>query len=355
MNVHCSEPFANSFFHKRIQSKSSEAISSVALLPHPFNMDVVFLQPEPCSLHLFFFSQRPVLRTPPSARAPFSALSLFIGQSSLLCIQSSSAMTLSPASFYFSQDSVSCISLQLELLRGLRSHSSCASFFSFIPAYFFSFIALLHHADSSSLIHGSSLDQSSSSSSYSFGVLSLQLLAFTSSSHHTFTPSSLQHIWRQSLSDQPSLAPVFLVFFFLSHHGYVFLSSLSFFIHIRFFSVSHFDDRLVPLFFIFIFIFSQVSSLSGIISTASYASVHCGAPHLVSYHLISSSSHLISLLSSQTEMYRGLRLHSILAHCRFSNHVSSCLSPPSSPTDASYFIRLPQHLSLSYQVSSSSL
>ena len=162
-----------------------------------------------------------------------------------------------------------------------------------IPACFFSFIALLHHADSSSLIHGSSLVQSSSASSYYFGVLSLQLHAFTSSPHHTFTPSSLQHLWRQSRSDQPSLAPVFLVFFFLSHHGICIPVSLSFFIHIRFFSVSHFGDRLVPLFFLFIFIFSQVSSLAGIISTASSASVHCRSSHLVSSHLISSLSHII--------------------------------------------------------------
>ena len=73
---------------------------------------VVLLQPEPCSLHSSF-NQTSVLCT----------LSLFIDRRSVLCTRSSSARTLPPASFYFSQDSASCFPLQLELLRGLRSHS----------------------------------------------------------------------------------------------------------------------------------------------------------------------------------------------------------------------------------------
>ena len=74
-----------------------------------------------------------------------------------------------------------------------------------------------------------------------------------------------------------------------------------------------FDDRLVPLFLLFIFIFFQVSSLAEIISTSSSASVHCRSSHL---------------LSSQTELFRGDRFQSSPANRHFSNHVSYCLWSP---------------------------
>ena len=54
------------------------------------------------------------------------------------------------------------------------------------------------------------------------------------------------------------------------------------------------------------------------------------AAHLILSHFISYRVHLISsrLLSSQTELFRGLRFHSSPANCHFSNHVSSCLCSP---------------------------
>ena len=72
----------------------------------------------------------------------------------------------------------------------------------------------------------------------------------------------------------------------------------------------------------------QVSSRAGIISTASSASVHCRSSHLVSSHLEFISSHL---LSSQCELFRGLRFHSSPAHRHFSNHIPSLSrsAPPS--------------------------
>ena len=235
----------------------SEAISSVALLPHPFNMEVVLfsaralfsaslLQPE-------FFSASLLLQPEPCSLHSFSS------QTSVLCTLSvsSSARTLSPA-FHFSS-SCSVVSVPTPALHpsSTRRLRSLFIFMLLIPACFFSFTALLRHADSSRS-HGFSLVQSSSASSCSFSVLSLH--AFTSSPHHTFKPSSLQHLWRQSRCDQPSLA-LCSWGSSLSQHGICIPVSLSFFIHIRFFSFSDFGDRLVPLFFLFIFIFSQVSSL----------------------------------------------------------------------------------------------
>ena len=118
-----------------------------------------------------------------------------------------------------------------------------------------------------------------------FGILQLRLILsvfflfiFKLSLHILITPSHHFHYNTFGVSLGPINRMLLLCSWCssLSHH------------------VSHFEARLVPLFFLFILLFSQVSSLAGIISTASYESVHCRSSHLVAFHLISSSSHLIS-------------------------------------------------------------
>ena len=93
-----------------------EVISSVALLLHPFNTEVVFVQPEPIFSELLI---QPGLRSQGALslhRAEFRSLhSVFISQDSVSCCN------------LFQPGCHSRIPLQLELLRGLLSHSSSAS------------------------------------------------------------------------------------------------------------------------------------------------------------------------------------------------------------------------------------
>ena len=222
---------------------------------------------------------------------------------------------MSPASFYFSQDSASCFISFQPGFRFLHSTSARAAPWSPFPLQLCILLRLRGSVPSSASCCSS--PHASSASSPCFIMLTAPLLSmgpvwfslpqlrliisvfflfsFTLSLHLLITPSHHLHYNTFGVSLGPINRLLLLCSWCssLSHHGICIPVSLSFFIHIRFFSVSHFGDRLVPLFFLFIFIFSQVSSLAGIISTASSASVHCRSSHLVSSHLISSSSHLI--------------------------------------------------------------